>query len=106
VTGEQWNPKPIGHAVSADGDHLTLYPGLPGSAVPVAFDDDGCGPYHRISGCPNCGKFAGEWWDPFRYVGSLNAGRDPNEPCSRVCRFQLEWQAEVAARRLTGGTAA
>lgn len=93
-------PERLGHATSIHGDHLTIFanPFGPGE---VAFDDEGGGPYHKVTGCPNCGKHAGEWLDPLAYVGGLNAGRDRNEPCTRACRYQLEWQAEVAARRLT-----
>lgn len=92
-------PRVIGGATAENGASLVIFEdeGLTSGA---AFDEEGCGPYVLIVGCPNCHKHAGEWWDPFSYVGALNSGRDPNEPCSRVCRYQLEWQTELAARRL------
>lgn len=99
-----WPPRSIGHATSIDGEPLTIYPGLDGVGQ-VAFDHNGCGPYLKIVGCPNCGKHAGEWWTQIQYAGWLNSGVNPNEPCSRVCRYQLEWQTELAARRLTGSGA-
>lgn len=93
-------PKVIGHATSIHGDHLTIFAPFDGVGE-SAFAEDGSGPYIRIGGCPNCGKHADEWWDGITYAGTLNSGWDPNKPCSRVCQYQLEWQAEIAARRLT-----
>ena len=62
----------------------------------VAFDGDGY-QLQGVAGCPNCGKGRG-WMDPIGFVARLNSGRDPNEPCSRVCAYQQEWADQLAAR--------
>jgi hypothetical protein len=95
-------PKPIGHAVSVGGDPLTIYPGIDDLSRPIAFrNTDGAGPYAQMVGCPNCRKYADEWWDSLMYAAAQNSGIDPDAPCSSVCRYQLEYQAELAANRLT-----
>lgn len=92
-------PKVLKHATSIHGDHLTIFEDEH-IAVGVGFDDDGSGPYCYVAGCPNCGKDKG-WWDVITHSAHLNSGHNPNDPCSRVCKYQLEWQAELAARKAT-----
>jgi hypothetical protein len=69
--------------------------------APVGFTDEGAGPYGKVAGCPNCGKYAGEWWDAITLAAYGNAGIDHDGPCSLVCRYQLAHQAEITAKRLT-----
>lgn len=96
-------PKPIGHVVSEAGEPLTVYADE-FSPNGVAFrNGDGAGPYYKVTGCPNCGRHAGEWWSTLALAAHGNAGLDPNAVCSLVCRYQLEHQADVASRRLTSG---
>jgi len=94
-------PRPIGHVVSIHGEPLTVYPSPFGPGEVAFRNEDGAGPYTKMAGCPNCGKHAGEWWDSIDYAGHMNSGYDPNQVCSRVCEYQLEWAAELASRKLT-----
>lgn len=99
-------PKPIGHAVSEAGEPLTIYPGFDDVGEVAFRNEDGAGPYYRVAGCPNCRKYAGEWWSTLALAAHGNAGLDPNVPCSLICRHQLEYQADLASRRLTDGRVA
>lgn len=101
----RWRPLSSGGAVAADGTDLVLFTAIDGTSR-IGFGPDGEGPYHQIAGCPNCGKLAGEWYSGIAFAAASNSGIDFDGPCSRACRYQLEWQAEIAASELTEGAPA
>lgn len=53
-------------------------------------------------GCPNCGEGAG-WLDPISYSAGLNSGVDAAGPCSRRCRYQLEYAETLGPRGVPSG---
>lgn len=62
---------------------------------------DACGnPMMHTHGCPNCGEGEG-WLTIIEWAAAGNSGRDVDGPCSRRCALQIEWAADVAARRMT-----
>lgn len=50
-------------------------------------------------GCPNCGKGKGKTMGVIEYAAACNSGRDPSGPCSRRCKLQLEYAAELERQR-------
>lgn len=63
------------------------------------FDTDG-NPLIQ-AGCPNCGK-GKRLVSQIEFAAASNSGRNLAGPCSSVCRSQLEYAKELAARKASG----
>lgn len=63
------------------------------------FDPDG-NPLIQ-AGCPNCGK-GKRLVSQIEFAAASNSGRNLAGPCSSVCRSQLAYAEELAARKREG----